>query len=126
MFKAFAVAALGGATLVSANFKSYARGTPPTTQNCNMYPVAAQQTVAWGLVVDREFGGCRCADETRQEWMPDPATHLDSTWACYCLNTDTYLNMPNVAITGTTSRDAANMNGKQCGVEAACQVAAVT
>ena len=97
--------------------RSYARGVPPTTQNCR---TDASSAVNWGLVVDREFGGCRCADEQEQEWGPShlPVNTLSATsendWRCQCLNTDTYLNEP-VALPGLNSD-----NGKECGVTLTC------
>jgi len=68
MFKTFTAAMLG-VTGAIAGANGFSRGVPPTTQNCNSYPMAglnnnnAAQNVAWGLTVDIEFGGCRCADE---------------------------------------------------------------
>jgi len=52
------------------------------------------QAQAWGLVVDREFGNCRCADEDEMEFSPDAASYKDNTWACRCLNSDLYLSQP--------------------------------
>ena len=106
MFKYFASAIL--ATVVSAQSlgaNGYSRGVPPTTQNCNSYPSILSgtsvgsgdfnaQDQAWGLVVDREFGGCRCADEDEMEFQPDADSYMDNTWACRCLNQDLYLNKP--------------------------------
>jgi len=67
----FAIAMLLGGSLVSAN--GFSQGIPPRSAYCNEYPTIyspnggiankASQSVAWGLIVDREFGGCRCADE---------------------------------------------------------------
>lgn len=52
------------------------------------------QNIAWGLVVDREFGGCRCADEDEMEFGPNPVNYEDNMWACRCLNTDLYESQP--------------------------------
>jgi len=85
--------------MMSSN--GYSRGVPPTTQNCNSYPLLNtgngnfdRQDMTWGLVVDREFGGCRCSDEQEMEFTPNADTYTDNTWACRCLNSDLYLNMP--------------------------------
>ena len=48
------------------------------------------QKLAWGLTVDREFGGCRCADEDEMEFQPNKNMYEDNTWACRCLNEDLY------------------------------------
>ena len=79
----------------------YSRGVPPTTQNCNSYPLLNngvgnfdRQDMAWGLVIDREFGGCRCADEQEMEFTPDSDSYNDNTWGCRCLNDDLYLSKP--------------------------------
>jgi len=99
----FAIAALAGFAaanpMMGAN--GYSRGVPPTTQNCNSHPKLAtgagnfdRQDMAWGLVVDREFGGCRCADEQEMEFQPDAASYMDNSWACRCLNSDLYLSKP--------------------------------
>ena len=114
MFKAISATLLAGAAFAQPN--SYARGVPPTTQNCR---TPTGNRVAWGLVVDREFGGCRCADEQEQEWapvrLPVDTRAFDNTpdWRCECLNTDTYL-----------SKVGANLDiqedGKECGVVVAC------
>lgn len=67
MFKTFTFSMLGASAFAGSN--GYSRGVPPTTQNCNSYPMAglstnfAAQGTAWGLTVDIEFGGCRCFDE---------------------------------------------------------------
>lgn len=50
--------------------------------------------MAWGLVIDREFGGCRCADEQEMEFQPDADSYMDNSWACRCLNSDLYLSKP--------------------------------
>ena len=121
MFRAISAALL--TTAAFAQPASYARGVPPTTQNCRTDEAASE--VAWGLVVDREFGGCRCADEQEQEWGPTrlPVNTRDASserfWACQCLNTDTYLSQANPA--------AANKqeDGKECGVVLECLNAAV-
>ena len=99
---AFALVGLAGvstAQMMSSN--GYSRGVPPTTQNCNSYPLLAagggnfdRQDLPWGLVVDREFGGCRCADEQETEFTPNPADYKDNTWACRCLNHDLYPSKP--------------------------------
>lgn len=97
--------------------RSYARGVPPTTQNCR---TDGTSLVNWGLVVDREFGGCRCSDEQEQEWGPShlPVDTLsavsENNWACQCLNTDTYLNQPS-GLPGLNTE-----NGKECGVNSEC------
>ena len=119
MFKAVSATLLAGAAFAQPN--SYARGVPPTTQNCR---TPTGNRVAWGLVVDREFGGCRCADEQEQEWapvrLPVDTRAFDNTadWRCECLNTDTYL-----------SQVGANLDiqedGKECGVVSECLNAAV-
>ena len=124
MFKAFTSALLATAAFAQPN--SYARGVPPTTQNCR---TPDNNRVAWGLVVDREFGGCRCADEQEQEWgpvrLPSDTRVTDNTadWKCFCLNTDTYLSMPGAL------QSAANVinqdNGKECGVVVECLNAGV-
>lgn len=117
MFKAISAALLAGAAF--AQPRSYARGVPPTTQNCR---TDASSTVAWGLVVDREFGGCRCSDEQEQEWGPSrlPSTTLSATsendWRCQCLNTDTYLSKAGAA---NSAADKQN-DGKECGVVIGC------
>jgi len=54
----------------------------------------AAQDEAWGLTVDIEFGGCRCADEDEQEFGPDVANFADNNWSCKCLNSDLYLSKP--------------------------------
>ncbi len=80
MFKSFALAMFAGAAVATPGYgaNGYARGVPPTTQNCNSYPSTVTgatdtnaQNIAWGLIVDREFGGCRCADEDEMEFQPD-------------------------------------------------------
>lgn len=122
MFKAISAALLAGAAF--AQPRSYARGVPPTTQNCR---TDASSTVAWGLVVDREFGGCRCADEQEQEWAPArfPVTTLSATsendWNCRCLNTDTYLSKTGAAGSAADLQE----DGKSCGVVIECLNAAV-
>ena len=85
----------------------YTRGEPPITQDCNNYPIVAlgtdfsSQSVPWGLVVDREFGGCACADSDEMEFRHNEndnededfnpnLNRVDSTWACKCLNADLY------------------------------------
>jgi len=101
MFNSFAIAALAGfvaATPFGAN--GYSRGVPPTTQNCNSYPRIGQSTnfasqnIAWGLTVDREFGGCRCADEDEMEFQPSKDMPAENSWACRCLNEDLYPSKP--------------------------------
>jgi len=54
----------------------------------------AAQNDAWGLVVDIEFGGCRCADEDEQEFGPNVDNFADNNWSCKCLNSDLYLSQP--------------------------------
>lgn len=107
------------------------------------------QSVAWGLSVDREFGGCKCADEDEMEFGPQEVM-AGNTWACQCLNSDIYLAQPEVtmdckvtatgaieppvvtagvavewdattcaAVFGTLSIN--DNNGKKCGVIARCQ-----
>lgn len=119
MFKA--VTTVGFAVAVNANAYNYARGVPPVTQNCATYPTS--QAVPWGLIPDREFGGCRCADQTEQEWGPNPQTYSDNTWACQCLNTDLYLNEE---VKNAPADFATTPNGKKCGIIAECQTVAVT
>jgi len=103
MNKTLAMAMLATAAFANPGMgaNGYSRGIPPTTQNCNAYPnVAAgstnyaSQDMAWGLVVDREFGGCRCADEDEMEFQPDSASYMDNKWGCRCLNSDLYLSQP--------------------------------
>jgi len=99
MFKSFALSLIAGyASAVPGGPNGYARGIPPTTTNCKTYPTISStwstnfdsQKIAWGLVVDREFGGCRCADEDEMEFQPNRYTPADNTWACRCLNEDLY------------------------------------
>jgi hypothetical protein len=78
----------------------YSRGVPPVTTYCNTYPMLRtmggnldSQAVAWGLSVDREFGGCKCADEDEMEFGPAMMI-AGNTWACQCLNNDLYLAQP--------------------------------
>jgi hypothetical protein len=106
MFKTYAsavLAAMVAATPFGAN--GYSRGVPPTTQNCNGYPTSgwstnfASQSIAWGLEVDREFGGCRCADEDEMEFQPSKNMPAQDTWACRCLNEDLYTSKPTWGIT---------------------------
>lgn len=54
----------------------------------------AAQKVAFGLTIDREFGGCRCSDQDEMEFGPNPAMQEDNTWRCQCLNDDLYLSQP--------------------------------
>ena len=116
MFKAISASFLAGAAFAQPN--SYAQGVPPTTQNCR---TPTGNRVAWGLVVDREFGGCRCADEQEQEWapvrLPVNTRALDNTadWRCECLNTDTYLSKVSAAGQVDIQED-----GKECGVVISC------
>merc|ERR1712166_234951 len=98
-FALVALAGVSSAQMMSSN--GYSRGVPPTTQNCNSYPLLAdgngnfdRQNLAWGLVVDREFGGCRCADEQEMEFTPNAADYTDNNWACRCLNEDLYTSKP--------------------------------
>ena len=99
MFKSFSLTLIG---TVSAQMgaNGYSRGVPPVTQSCNGYPLNgnqgnwAAQDVAWGLVIDREFGGCRCADVDEMEFGPDPVNYQVNTWTCRCLNDDMYPSMP--------------------------------
>jgi len=153
-----AIAMLAGANLVAAyGTNGYSRGIAPSTQNCNSYPLVADgngdtaaQNFPWGLVVDREFGNCRCADEDEMEFSPDPVDYKDNTWACRCLNSDLYVSMPEKqyecvdiggardAVTstaggpGTTTCGTSfltrvnDKNGKKCGVTAGCKTHAVT
>lgn len=133
MNKAVAIGAIIAAANAQGSTNSYARGAPPTTQNCSTYPPATVQAIPWGLTVDREFGGCRCRDETRMEWGPNPDQYADTTWACYCLNTDTYEDQSvaaeTVAAGSATCPGAAacanDANGRQCGIISECQAAAV-
>jgi len=102
--------------------------------------------MAWGLVVDREFGSCRCADEDEMEFSPDAANYMDNMWACRCLNTDLYLSQPEAkyecVVDLSGARDASlsttdgscnagmmkkvnDMNGKKCGISDGCKNAAV-
>lgn len=97
MFKTFTVSMLGASGAFAA---SYSQGVPPTTQNCNSYPMSgwntntAAQSVAWGLTVDIEFGGCRCSDEDEAEFGPTTTNYADNNWSCKCLNDDLYLDQP--------------------------------
>ena len=100
MFKSIALAMFAG-TVSAAGANGYSRGVPPTTQDCNSYPAFASgatdlnsQDQAWGLIVDREFGGCRCADEDEMEFQPDALSYSENSWACRCLNSDLYLEQP--------------------------------
>jgi len=111
MNKFFSCAMLVGASMaVNGGANGYARGVPPTTSNCNTYitsssaqtsdavnssaavslgagsGVFSSQDRNWGLIPDREFGGCRCADEDEMEFQPDTKIPADNTWACRCLN----------------------------------------
>lgn len=72
----------------------------------------------WGLVLDIEFGGCKCADE-KAEWGPNPANYSADSWGCYCVNPDLVGNQ--VSVTDPTSA----LNGVECGVVSQCQAAAV-
>ena len=82
--------------LVSAQGSNgFSRGVPPVTTNCRAYPPTfEQQDVAWGLTVDREFGGCRCADQDEMEFAPNRNVFAENTWRCQCLNEDLYLSQP--------------------------------
>ena len=98
---AIAMIAVGAFANPMMGANGYSRGVPPTTQNCNSYPQLSTggtnydaQLSAWGLVVDREFGGCRCADEDEMEFGPNAAMYTDNTWSCRCLNSDLYLSQP--------------------------------
>ena len=119
MFKAVSATLLAGAAFAQPN--SYTGGVPPTTQNCR---TPDNNRVAWGLVVDREFGGCRCSDEQEQSWkpvyLPSNTRALDNTadWRCECLNTDTYLSQVGNALD-------IQEDGKECGVVVECLNAAV-
>ena len=66
------------------------------------------QKLAWGLTVDREFGGCRCADEDEMEFQPNKNMYEDNTWACRCLNEDLYPSMPNWTLTCKLNVSAGN------------------
>ena len=110
MFKTFTVSMLGAGALAGAN--GYSRGVPPTTQNCNSYPMSslnanlAAQSVAWGLTVDVEFGGCRCYDEDEQEFGPTPSNYADNNWSCKCLNSDLILDQPEEVYTCYNAADS--------------------
>jgi hypothetical protein len=106
MFKSYTLAVLAGyVAALPTGTNGYSRGVPPTTQNCNSYPMIGQstnmgaQSMPWGLEVDREFGGCRCADEDEMEFQPHADSPADNTWACRCLNEDLYPSMPEWRIT---------------------------
>jgi len=145
MFKTFTATMLSAGALAA----SYSRGVPPTTQNCNAYPMdglnanTASQNVAWGLTVDIEFGGCRCFDEDEMEFGPTPANYADNNWSCKCLNSDLYLSEPEKKYTcydasnssvvtksvATTGECVApnppnykinDANGKKCGIISEC------
>lgn len=133
MFKTFTLAMLGAFASAQMGPNGYSRGIPPVTQSCRGYPKNPDgtdnvnaQAVAWGLTVDREFGGCRCADEDEMEFQPNPDTNDVNSWACYCLNNDLYLDQPvaltTVSGTGVLINDA---NGKKCGVISECQSSAI-
>lgn len=101
MNKSLAITMFAGAVSANLGANGYSRGIPPTTQNCNSHPMVstsasdyAAQNIAWGLVVDREFGGCRCADEDEMEFGPNPVNYEDNMWSCRCLNTDLYVSQP--------------------------------
>jgi len=78
--------------------------------------------VPWGLTVDVEFGGCKCADEDAMEFGPDPDTFADNSWRCQCLDPDLYQSEPQ---NGALSDAAFEGNGKKCGIVADCKNAAV-
>ena len=147
MFKTFTATMLSAGALAGSN--GYSRGVPPTTQNCNSYPMngfnsnTASQSVAWGLTVDIEFGGCRCYDEDEMEFGPTPANYADNNWSCKCLNSDLYLDKPEESYSCFTAGDSSvaevpvdsiakcvspnptnykinDANGKNCGVVPAC------
>ena len=61
----------------------------------NMSGNFASQDTTWGLSVDREFGGCKCADEDEMEFGPAEVM-AGNTWACQCLNSDLYLSQPEI------------------------------
>lgn len=105
MNKSVAIAALVGAAFANPNVgtNSFSRGVPPTTQNCNTYATTStgagdfnQQDQAWGLVVDREFGGCKCSAGEEAEFSPHlwQGKYEDNTWHCRCLNNDLYTDSP--------------------------------
>lgn len=118
MNKFLSLAMLTGASMAVPGPNGYSRGVPPTTANCRSYILSTvavtgpaenglpgnlmaagsgvfeSQDKNWGIEVDREFGGCRCADEDEMEFQPSYKTPADNTWACRCLNTDLYLSAP--------------------------------
>merc|ERR1740139_1623108 len=104
MFKSFLISLATFAAFVSAtpgDANGYARGVPPT-QNCNTYPTKSvsgatvsdqdRQYVAWGLKVDREMGGCQCADEQEQTFTINVNNNSANRWHCRCTNEDLYLS----------------------------------
>ena len=108
MFKTFSLALLGA----TAAANGFSIGVPPVTTYCKTYPSLPNmsgnfysQSVAWGLTVDREFGGCRCADQDEMEFGPDAGNMAPDTWRCQCLNDDLYLSQPELT---TECRKLAN------------------
>lgn len=113
----------------------YSQGVPPTTQNCNSFPKSADgsgdmaaQSIAWGLEVDREFGGCKCADDGA-EFKLDVDNNNRSRWHCQCVSTDQYVNQPfaeTIADANSGKIVLDDRNGKTCGIIRECQSAAMT
>ena len=120
MFKTTNVALIAGSALVSANAMGFSLGVPPTTTGCQT--ATTFSAVPWGLTVDREFGGCKCADENNMEFAPDSVSNADNSWACQCLDPDLYLSAP----TPTAANVISDNNGKKCGIVIACKTKAVT
>jgi len=128
MFKAFGVMCLAAcAHAYAGQSHGYAMGVPPTTQNCNSYPKLAngavdkaRQDISWGLVVDREFGGCKCADDDAV-FKPHPRFNAGNAWSCVCTNDDFMPSMPeDKYITVNTLEQLNDNNGKKCGVIREC------
>lgn len=116
MNKTTIAAVIAGSAAVSANVFGFSQGVPPTTTSCKTDSTFSK--VAWGLTVDVEFGGCKCADEEEMEFGPDPDTFADNSWRCQCLDTDLYLSEP-IAVVGDAIHEE---NGKVCGVVTDCQI----
>jgi len=87
----------------------------------------SSQSVPWGLTVDAEFGGCKCADDGA-EFTLDVDFNNRSRWSCKCESTDNYASQPEAIM--VTDPDSGKLvlndrNGKKCGIIAECQNAAV-
>ena len=80
-----------------------------------------RQYVAWGLKVDREMGGCQCADEQEQTFTINVNNNSANRWHCRCTNEDLYLSQPFARLNGDNIDDR---NGKICGITNKCRLAA--